>query len=258
MNFVCTFSEHQNFMTTCLNCGEEIQQQFCPYCGQNKDVEKFNWHSIVHELTHFFTHIEKGFLNTSLQLLIRPRRVIREYLEGKRKKYHKPVSFFLIWAAIHLVTYTTVIALMHYENLRTFKEEQRYLVHYSQLFGLLLIPIQAFFIWLIVSRRKMNYFENLIANIYAYAIVEMLISFQIHIVGLLLQINFLTDSFPIMVQIVYACWTCYCMIDLFKKNKIKFLFPKILISLIISVFLYNHLAMLIVGFILSRSKLLFS
>ena len=238
--------------TTCLNCGAEIQQQFCPYCGQNKDVEKFNWHSIVHELTHFFTHIEKGFLNTSLQLLIKPGRVIREYLEGKRKKYHKPVGFFLIWAAIRLVTYSAVSGLMHYENLRRFKEEQAYLVHYNQFFGLLLIPIEAFLIWIIVARRKLNYFETLMAIIYGSAIIEMLIALQILIVGLLLRINFLTNSFVIQVQLVYVIWSCYCMMDLFKKDKIKFLFPRVLFSVIISFFIYEELTKLIIDFILSQ------
>jgi hypothetical protein len=253
LKFSCIFNEHKKIMpTTCLNCGAEIQQQFCPYCGQNKDVEKFNWHSIVHELTHFFTHIEKGFLNTSLQLLIRPGRVIREYLEGKRKKYHKPVGFFLIWAAIRLVTYSAVSGLMHYENLRRFKEEQAYLVHYNQFFGLLLIPIEALFIWIIVSRRKLNYFETLIVIIYGAAIIEMLIALQILIVGLLLQRNFLTNSFVIEVQLVYIIWSSYYMMDLFKANKIKLLFPRILFSLIISFLIYNELSTLIIDFILSQ------
>lgn len=234
--------------TTCLNCGAEIQHQFCPHCGQKKDVEKINWHCIVHETAHFFTHIEKGFLNTSFQLLIRPGRVIREYLEGKRKKYHKPVSFFLIWAAIRLITYSAVSGLMDYENLRTFKEEQAYLVKYNQLFGLLLIPIEALFIWIIVSRRKLNYFETLIAILFGSAVIEMLIALQIFLVGLVLQRNFLINSFVIQVQLVYLVWSCYCMMDLFKTKKIKLLFPRVLLALVISFLLYQELCSLIIRF----------
>ena len=244
--------------TTCLNCGAEIQHQFCPYCGQKKDVEKINWHSFIHEIGHFFTHIEKGFFNTSFQLLIRPGRVIKEYLNVKRKKYHKPVSFFLIWAAIRLVTFTTVIGLMRYENLRSgsflflSKEEGLYFVQHNQVFGLFLIPIQALSVWIIVSRPKMNYFETLIATIYASANVEMLIFFQILIVGLLLQINFLTNSFVLQVQIVYTLWGLFCMMDIFKKDKIKFLFLRVPLALVISFLLYQKLSALIIHFILSQ------
>ena len=244
--------------TTCLNCGAEIQHQFCPYCGQKKDVEKLNWHSLVHEIAHFFTHIEKGFLTTSFQLLIRPGRVIKEYLAGKRKKYHKPISFYLIWTAIHLVTYTFVIGLMHYENLRsasvnTFfssKEEGTYVVQHTQVFGLLSIPIQSLIIWIIVSRPKMNYIETLTISIYASAIIEMLIFFQILIVGLLLQTNFLTNGFVLQVQVVYTSWSFFCLIDLFKKDRIKFLLIRTLLALIVSFLVYQILAHLIASFIL--------
>jgi Protein of unknown function (DUF3667) len=246
--------------TTCLNCGAEIQHQFCPYCGQKKDVEKLNWHSLVHEITHFFTHIEKGFLNTSFQLIIRPGRVMKEYLEGKRKKYHKPVSFYLIWAAIRLVTFTFVIGLMHYENFRSgnalfgSKEEATYIVKHNQVFGLLLIPIQSFFIWIIVSRPKLNYIETLTVSIYSSAIVEMLIFFQIFIVGLLLRTNFLTNSFVYLVQAVYTSWSFFCLMDLFKKDRIKFLPLRALLVLIISFLVYQILARLIAGFILELKQ----
>lgn len=244
--------------TTCLNCGAAIQHEFCPYCGQKKDVEKLNWHSFIHEIGHFFTHIEKGFLTTSFQLLIRPGRVIKEYLEGKRKKYHKPVSFYLVWAAIRLVTFTAVISLMNYENLRSgnsffaTKEEGMYVVYHNQVFGLLLIPIQSLFIWLIISRPKMNYIETLTASIYASAVIEMLIFIQIFIVGLLLQINFLKDSFVLQVEIVYSCWGFFCLMDLFKKDKIKLLPLRILLALIISFLIFQKLSAMIAGYILAH------
>ena len=249
-------------MPTCLNCGAEIQHQFCPYCGQKNDVKKLNWHSLVHEIGHFFTHIEKGFLNTSFQLLTRPGRVIKEYLEGKRKKYHKPVSFYLIWAAIRLLTFTFVISLMDYENFRSSsgnafffsKEEGTYIVQHNQVFGLLLVPIVSLFVWIILSRQKMNYIETLTASIYASAIIEMLIFFQIIIVGLVLQINFLTNSFVFQVQLVYTSWMFYCLMDLFKRDRIKLLLLRVLLVLIISFLVYQILAHLIASFILEMRR----
>jgi len=80
----------------------------------------------------------------------------------------------------------------------------------------------------------------------------MLIALQILIVGLLLQRNFLTNSFVIEVQLVYIIWSSYYMMDLFKANKIKLLFPRILFSLIISFLIYNELSTLIIDFILSQ------
>ncbi len=92
-------------MPICLNCGALINENFCPKCGQKKGVEKLTWRSFILEIFHFFIHIERGFLNTTWQLLIRPGKVIGEYLAGKRKKYFKPLSLYLIWVTFHLLAY---------------------------------------------------------------------------------------------------------------------------------------------------------
>src|SRR5688572_18590531 len=105
-------------MPICLNCGTFITENFCPKCGQKKEVGTLTWHSLIHEIFHFFSHIEKGFLYTSYRLLIRPDKVIGEYIEGKRKKYFKPIALYLIWVAIHLLSSELISDWMRYENLR--------------------------------------------------------------------------------------------------------------------------------------------
>ena len=73
-------------------------------------------HMTAQEIFHFFTHVEKGFLKTTGQLIFYPGRLCRKYLEGKRKAYHKPVSFFLIWVAIYLFIWYLVDHFAHFEN----------------------------------------------------------------------------------------------------------------------------------------------
>jgi len=240
----------------CLNCGADIEDQFCPHCGQKKQVGKLTWYSLVSETVHFFSHIQHGFLNTSYQLLIRPGRVMKEYLAGKRKKYYKPISLFLVWAGLRYITYKLVSELMHYENLRDnnflfgSKEVGAYVVQYNQFFGLLLVPIVALFIWLIIARRKINYVETLTVSIYASAGIEMLILLQIFITGLLFRSNFLTDNFSIQVQAVYLAWSFFCLVDFFKRDKIKLLAVKILLALLISFFAFQTASGFIAGLIL--------
>jgi hypothetical protein len=245
--------------TICLNCGAEMQNEFCPHCGQKKDVKKLTWHSLVQEAVHFFSHIEHGFLNTSIQLFLRPGRVIKEYLEGKRKKYYKPISFYLVWAGFRLLMFNLVISLMNYENFRTWglfasQEAGMYVVHHTQVFGLLLIPLQAFFIWIILSRPKMNYIETLAASVYASAVIEILIFFQIFIIGLLFRINFLTNWFGLQVQVVYSVWVFFCLVDLFKRDKLKLLLVRIIMAMIITFLVYQIVAGLIASFILNMNS----
>ena len=231
-------------MPTCLNCGTFITDNFCPKCGQKKEVGRLTWDSLVKEIFHFFSHIEKGFLYTSYRLLIRPDRVIGEYLEGKRKKYFKPVALYLIWVAIHLLAYQLITDFMHYENLRTRgfllqgAETQTFIVKNSKVFGLLQLPILSFFVWLVVSRPRLNFIETLVALIYVFAAIEILVFFQIIIVGLLFRTNFLTNAFLIQAQVVSSIWAFYCFILFFRTKRIKLLVPRILLALVIA-FLFN-------------------
>ncbi|MEO5783353.1 MAG: DUF3667 domain-containing protein [Ginsengibacter sp.] len=246
-------------MPNCLNCGTLITQNFCPKCGQKRDVGKLTWRSLLNEIFHFFSHIEKGFMYTSYRLLIRPDKLIGEYLEGKRKKYFKPLSLYLIWVTVHLLAYQLVTGWMHYENFRTGNfivnggETGTYILQHTNLFGLLLLPILSFCLWLIVSRPKLNYIENFVALIYAFAATEILIFCQIIITGLLFKTNFLTNNFFIQVQVVTFIWTFYFAVVFLKTKKIKFLIPRILLAEFIGIVLYAKVSGLIAGLILKMT-----
>ncbi|WP_121357286.1 DUF3667 domain-containing protein [Flavisolibacter nicotianae] len=244
-------------MATCLNCGSIITENYCPKCGQKKEVQRLTWQSLILEVFHFFSHIDKGFIFTSYKLLIRPDKVIGEYLEGKRKKYFKPASLYLIWVAMHLLVFQLIPEWMHYKNQRTGNllwvrggEYQVFIVNHASAFGLLLLPILSFFLWLIVSRLKLNYIENFITILYSLAAIEMLICFQIVFVGLLLRINFLTNAFLIQVQVVAFLWTFYCFVLFFRKKRIKILIPRILLALLIGIVVNNKVTELLAELIL--------
>jgi hypothetical protein len=242
-------------MPTCLNCGTFITDNFCSKCGQKKEVGRLTWDSIVKEILHFFS-IEKGFVYTSYRLLIRPDQVIKEYLEGNRKRNFKPIALYLIWVGIHLLAYQFITDSMQYENLRTTGyllqggETQAFIVKNSQLFGRLQLPILSFFVWLIVSRPSLNFIETLVAIIYVFAGITILVFFQIIIVGLVFRTNFLTNAFLIQVQVVSSLWTFYCFVLLFRRNRIKHLVPRILLALVIAFLFLGEVTELIAEMIL--------
>jgi hypothetical protein len=246
-------------MPTCLNCGTFITDNFCSKCGQKKEAGRLTWHLLVKEILDFFS-IERGFVYTSYRLLIRPHKVIEEYLEGKRKRNFKPIPLYLIWVGIHLLTYQSITDFMHYENLRTTGyllqggETQAFIVKNSQLFGLLQLPVLSFFVWLVVSRPKLNFIETLVAIIYVFAGITILVFFQIIIVGLLFRTNFLTNAFLIQVQVVSSIWTFYCFLLFFRTNSIKHLVPRILLALVIAFLFLGEATELIAEMILKMKR----
>lgn len=92
------------FLITCKNCGNQFSGKYCNKCGEKfyTDHDKKLSH-VFEEVFHFITHFDSKFLKTLKYFLVKPGLVSKEYCEGKRKKYYKPVSLFLVGVVIYLL-----------------------------------------------------------------------------------------------------------------------------------------------------------
>ncbi len=89
----------------CGNCGRAMDvpgQKFCPDCGQPTPAHRIDWHFLGHELEHSVLHMDRGIFYTLKNLMLRPGRMIRDYLEGRRANYVKPMLLVTIMAAVTL------------------------------------------------------------------------------------------------------------------------------------------------------------
>jgi hypothetical protein len=87
--------------THCKNCGADLDGKFCSNCGQKADIHSISFSYLTHESVHALTHTDKGFLFLIKDLFLKPGIVAKEYIEGSRKKYFNPLSFFVITSALH-------------------------------------------------------------------------------------------------------------------------------------------------------------
>ncbi len=90
-------------MNICLNCENQFDGKFCNECGQKSSTHRFTIHEWLHEIPHSILHIDGGFFHTFKNLCLRPGRMIREYLEGRRKSYFSPFLYILIWCGVFVV-----------------------------------------------------------------------------------------------------------------------------------------------------------
>ncbi len=86
-----------------MNCGYPLQDLYCGHCGQKADPGRINFSFLCSEVFHFFTHLEKGFLFTSFQMIVHPGQTAKNFIDGKRKNYQSPISYFLIWTTIYIL-----------------------------------------------------------------------------------------------------------------------------------------------------------
>ncbi len=86
----------------CKNCGRETTTKYCPNCGQRSSVNRVTFKETFEDLADSLFTLSAPLIITFKNLLVNPGVLFREYLGGKRKKYYKPVSFFILSTAIYL------------------------------------------------------------------------------------------------------------------------------------------------------------
>jgi hypothetical protein len=87
----------------CKNCAHVFEGKYCNACGEK--VYTSHDRNILHFLEeglHFITHFEGTFFNT-LKALGKPGKLSADFCEGRRKKYFKPLSFFLLLVVLYLL-----------------------------------------------------------------------------------------------------------------------------------------------------------
>ncbi|HEY3387127.1 MAG TPA: DUF3667 domain-containing protein [Saprospiraceae bacterium] len=181
-------------MEHCKNCGLPVENEYCSHCGQKIMIPRISFGSVLHEIFHFFTHLEKGFLFTSRQLLLDPGRTIISYIDGKRKKYQPPVSYFLIWTTIFILTLYLFEKIFGENRVINYNDyfgpgsTTNYAISHLSIMLTMIIPFQAFYLYLLITKQRYNYFETLVAGIFAIGTIIQL-QFIFAIIALLYAIS---------------------------------------------------------------------
>jgi len=81
----------------CLNCGQPLlhNENFCSYCGQKNTANQLSIGIYINKLVAGFFSYDSHFWTTFIPLLIKPGKVAKEYISGKRIKYVNPFQLYL-------------------------------------------------------------------------------------------------------------------------------------------------------------------
>lgn len=89
--------------TLCLNCGTQLQGNFCHNCGQSAKVKRLSFSDTIRDFFSSSLAVEGPFFKTLKGLIVNSGQLFREYIAGKRKTYYKPVAFFIMLTAIYII-----------------------------------------------------------------------------------------------------------------------------------------------------------
>ncbi|WP_300566706.1 DUF3667 domain-containing protein [Flavobacterium sp.] len=178
----------------CKNCQTSNLEinVYCPQCSQKIQLHRLTFHDILHEAIHYFTHADKGVFQLVRDLIIKRGIIAREYIEGKRKKYFPPLSFFMLIATVFVFMATlgepkeTKNVLEIHPELTKITDSAKkqatinmyeraenvmhFTTKYSNLMAMCSLPLTALVFWLFYRKGKYNYIEHLVAGMYMLGI----------------------------------------------------------------------------------------
>lgn len=227
-------------MAQCLNCGAEVKGKYCHECGQKAHVNRLTAKALIHEIVHFFTHIEETFFKTSLYFVIKPGTTSLNYIEGKRKRYQKPVSYFLIWTGAYILLHNFILNYFHYTLVLQDAGQSPAQIEANILlrkhFTVFMIPLMflsALIIWLVLARRRFYFFEILTIVLYGGATYFVLSAISDIVLGVIFRINinhYTVFYWQMIMSGVYNLWFTY---DFFSRVKIKWFWPRLIFTAIL-------------------------
>ena len=88
----------------CKNCDTHYVGNFCPVCGQSRKTRRLSFLNMVDDIISLVFNLESGFLRTASELFWRPGHMIRDYINGHRKPYMKPVTMLFCLGTIYYLT----------------------------------------------------------------------------------------------------------------------------------------------------------
>ena len=164
----------------CKNCGEIVKEKYCGYCGQNSNITKIQLSSLLRDLSESVFQINRGFLFTLIELFARPGTTIRDFLNGKRVNYFKPISYLLILSTFYFLiallvdqeTWMSDSIIGFYEGASSQTSKIAFpplVTWFTQNYAyssLLLIPVFSLASYLSFSKFGSNYLEHIVLNSY--------------------------------------------------------------------------------------------
>lgn len=249
-------------MTNCKNCESQFEGNFCYQCGQAAKTHPLNFHFVWHDIQHGLFHFDKGVPYTLKALFTRPGHAIREYVEGKRVSFFKPISLLILLGSLYavIILYFNIRLGIDMdfskdpEQIAFMKKIESWMQSHYVLYMMLTLPFWTLGSYVSFKQQGYNIVEHFVLN--AYIVAQGLV-----IQFLMLPLTFYYQHRPEQVlfvtisgflYVIVATWT---YVQFFNKlSRVKAICYSLLTYLIMT--LSVLILSVIIGFILSKFNII--
>lgn len=208
----------------CKNCIAPLSQEsdYCYQCGGKVIRNRLTMRNLFDHFTEAFFNYDNQFYRTFISLFIKPWEVIDSYVDGTRKKYISPLSFFAISLTLSGI-YVFIVQkfFMDYFDMSQFygngpsekvgADIMKISFEYYSLLYFLLIPGLALISRIVFFNKRYNYTEHVVMFFYTMSLFSVVSS-----VLSILVLNFQHEFMINMVLVLYVIYFFY-HINIYRK-----------------------------------------
>ena len=220
----------------CKNCNTQLdaESQYCNNCGGKVINKRLTFKNLAQHLGETFFNYDNKLFKTIICLITAPEKVIDSYVQGVRKRYINPISFFGI--SLTLTGFSIFIIRKFYKGAldasQLFDTSELYSntkvsqdimasstdfsLEYSSLIYASMIPLFALISWVLFLKKRYNFTEHLITYMYSMS----LYSISSVVFGLMVLVispnSYLTFGF--WLYLATLLYHCYLLKRLFKMT----------------------------------------
>jgi len=85
----------------CKNCSNDVEGQFCHFCGQRYHDHKESFGELTYEFVSDFLHFDSRFFKTVFPLIFQPGKLTINYNEGKQRSQFHPIRLYLFSSFVY-------------------------------------------------------------------------------------------------------------------------------------------------------------
>jgi len=214
----------------CKNCHITLEEYdaYCKSCGAKVIRNRLTIRNLFEHISETFFNYDNKLLQTFIQLFKQPEDVIVSYINGVRKKYVNPISFFglaltLTGLSIFLLKkfymqHLDFSSLFGDINLsqNAFDSSFSFGLEYNSLIYVAFIPISAIISWIVFIDKKYNLTEHAIIYLYSMSFLMVLMFFLAQIALLVTPSNYML--FSLLLWPLMFIYHCYILTRIFKLS----------------------------------------
>lgn len=184
---------------TCLNCGNEAQQQYCSHCGQRTNVKRITFKESWYDFWSRVYGFDGMLPRTLRDLTLRPGIAAKNFITGNRVLYYGPVGYFFLMITLFLIMANLLeidlrdlygerqVRMLQATNSGTGQEEfnrriLEFVTNNIRLMAFIVIPFNALASRYFVFRKSgLNFMEHMVLPLYLMGHL-----FWLNIIGLII------------------------------------------------------------------------